>query len=227
MKFPSVGSDVADVKAFLVQYGLTHPLVRETRQAKAFEHDGRLFILTEGVVAFQVEGDALSRRLSIAMAITQNRGYLLTWFFAAPHDSELRELMNTRMTLDPEPLLTRASRDVTDGGGTPAMTGGAAASSGGSPASSASPTASSAGSSVSPAGSVAQAPTQAAGQQSPAGNAGASDAQAAKTPAQASNTQPNAEPATNASQAQPPSLLRPGETMNDQQASGAPIPRKH
>jgi len=38
----------------------------------------------------------------VALALTQHRGYLLVWFFAAPHEAELRELMNAKVGFDLE-----------------------------------------------------------------------------------------------------------------------------
>ena len=77
--------------------------------ARAFEHDGRMFILMDGVVAYHEDGDALSRRVSVALALTKQRGYLLSFFFAAPHDAELHELMNAKAAFDPEPAVKEAS----------------------------------------------------------------------------------------------------------------------
>ena len=78
------------------------------RDAKAFTAGGNVVVYLHGTVAFQVPGDELSRRLSIAMAVTSRRGYLLTWFFAAPHDSELRELLEEKIAFDAEPLTKEA-----------------------------------------------------------------------------------------------------------------------
>ena len=70
MKFPTAASDTGTMQNFLVQFSLTHPLLREMRQGKAFESAGKVFVLTEGVVAFQTDGEQLSRRLSIAPITT-------------------------------------------------------------------------------------------------------------------------------------------------------------
>jgi len=178
-------------------------------------------VLTEGVVAFQTDGEQLSRRLSIAMATTEHSGYLLTWFFAAPHDSELRDLMNAKMTLTPEPLPNRSkSEELAGGGGVPASTGeqppvapdtaaattGAARPAGAGDASTPS---------VHPASPVTTASN--AGPQS-AGSGSESSA----TPAPAHPPQPDA----GAQASQRPTLLRPGETMQDQQMNGTPVPKK-
>jgi hypothetical protein len=42
------------------------------------------------------------------MVMTHHRGYLLVWLFAAPHDAELRELMNAKMGFDPDPATMEA-----------------------------------------------------------------------------------------------------------------------
>jgi len=221
MKFPASPSDTATVQNFLVQFSLTHPLLRQMREGKAFESAGKVFVLTEGVVAFQTDGEQLSRRLSIAMATTEHSGYLLTWFFAAPHDSELRDLMNAKMTLTPEPLPNRSkSEELAGGGGVPASTGeqppvapdtaaattGAARPAGAGDASTPS---------VHPASPVTTASN--AGPQS-AGSGSESSA----TPAAAHPPQPDA----GAQASQRPTLLRPGETMQDQQMNGTPVPKK-
>ena len=70
------------------------------RDAKAFTAGGNVFLFLHGTVGFQIPDDELSRRLSIAMAVTERRGYLLTWFFAAPHDSELQALTDERVSFD-------------------------------------------------------------------------------------------------------------------------------
>ena len=62
-----------------------------------------------GVVAYKEEGDALSRRVSVALALTAHRDYLLSFFFAAPHDDELHQLMNAKLSFDPEPAVKEAS----------------------------------------------------------------------------------------------------------------------
>jgi hypothetical protein len=217
MRFPDNLADAARTRAFLSQFALTHPLLHDTRQGKAFESAGHIFILTEGTVAFQVDGDALSRRLSIAMLITQHRGYLLTWFFAAPHDSELRELMNTKMVLDTDPMLKQAgNREVSDGGGIPAAEG--------LPSVGSSGAASHGVSTGEPAvGSATSAPLQSASAPTlPSGSATPGNESSSPSPA------PNAEPAAGGAQgAKPPSLLRPGESMKDQQMQGTPVPKKH
>lgn len=211
MQFPSSVTDADGIKAFLAQFALTHPLLRDVRQGRAFETGGRLFIVTEGMVTFQIEGEDLSRRLSIAMAITEHRGWLLTWFFGAPHDSELRELMDTKMVLEPEPMLSRAkTSEVTAGGGAPSGAG----------------------------QPVAETPVNSG---AASGNAGPASSDAGSTSAQSTATNPDKTAAnlpsagpdakpTNTTEAPattPPSLLRPGESMDEQQMKGTPVPKKH
>ena len=67
---------------------------------KSSTENGIVFIYLHGTVAFQIPDDDGSRRLSLAMAITERGGYLLTWFFAAPHDAELQGLTNERALFD-------------------------------------------------------------------------------------------------------------------------------
>jgi hypothetical protein len=211
MQFPSSVSDADGIKAFLAQFALTHPLLRDVRQGRAFETGGRLFIVTEGMVTFQIEGEVLSRRLSIAMATTEHRGWLLTWFFGAPHDSELRELMDTKMVLEPEPMLSRAnSADVTAGGGPPATAQPTVET----PAPKVTP-----GSSGSAAGSASNSSTAqpaVTNAEKPVTNPSSALPSSGTPPANASPTPASA----------PPSLLRPGESMDEQQMKGTPVPKK-
>jgi hypothetical protein len=100
MKFPDNATDQQAAKDFLLQFGLTHPIIDDMRDGKAFSADGSIFLLLQGTVGFVVPDDDLSRRLSVAMAITQRRGYVLTWFFAAPHNAELQALTNERVIFD-------------------------------------------------------------------------------------------------------------------------------
>ncbi len=116
MKFPAASTDRRGVEDFLLQLGLTHPVLRDMRDAKAFTADGSVVVYLHGTVAFQVAGDALSRRLSIAMAVTSRSGYLLTLFFAAPHDSELKELLQEKIAFNAEPF-TKEAGSTKPGGG--------------------------------------------------------------------------------------------------------------
>jgi hypothetical protein len=84
-------------------------------------------------VAFQIPDDELSRRLSIAIAITERRGYLLTWFFAAPHDSELQQLTDERVIFDSAP--PAKVMGATEPGGGEASSSTSTAGPGGSPSS--------------------------------------------------------------------------------------------
>ena len=118
VKFPTDSTDREAVKDFLLQFGLTHPILREMRDAKAFSSGGSVFIFLHGTVALKVSDDALTRRLSIGMSITQRRGYLLTWFFAAPHDAEMNDLLEQRVAFDPGPPI-KESDGAKPGGGAP------------------------------------------------------------------------------------------------------------
>jgi hypothetical protein len=116
MKFPQNGTDRDAFKTFVSEYALTHPIVEDMRNGKVFTQDGITFLFLEGTVAFGVQGDELSRRLSLGLAITERRGYLLTWFFAAPHEAELRALTNERASFDRDPAVTVASAPQPGGG---------------------------------------------------------------------------------------------------------------
>ena len=83
--------------------------------ARAFEREGRTFIVMEGVIAYKQEGDELSRRVSIALALTRQRGYVLSFFFAAPHEAELHDLMNGRASFDPDPSVVEAKAPAATG----------------------------------------------------------------------------------------------------------------
>ncbi len=203
MRFPAKATDKRSIEDFLLQFGLTHPVLRDMRDAKAFTAGGNVVVYLHGTVAFQVPGDELSRRLSISLAVTSRRGYLLTWFFAAPHDSELKELLEEKIAFDVEPLTEDASTPKPGGGEN-------------SPASSpaADPTPAAATVSITqPAARPAQVANTSSGPQAPQATAG--------TTAGADPAQPDAPAASAPSR---PSLLRPGETMRDQQIGGKPIP---
>jgi hypothetical protein len=116
MKFPDNATDQQAAKDFLLQFGLTHPIIDDMRDGKAFSTDSSVFLLLQGTVGFQVPNDALSRRLSVAMAITQRRGYVLTWFFAAPHNAELQALTNERVIFDSAPPAKVAEASKPGGG---------------------------------------------------------------------------------------------------------------
>lgn len=204
MKFPQDVNDRQGFRDFLLQYGLTHPILTDMRDGKVFAASGNTFLFLHGTVAFRIPDDELSRRLSIAMAVTERKGYLLTWFFAAPHDSELQQLTDERVVFDSAPPIKAAS--VTEPGG------GAAA-----------PTvdtrAGDASSSPAPATSTPPQQTVTAARPAPesAPNT-ASGASSAAAPTGAHQQQTSAPTQ--------PTLLRPGETMESQQGKGARIPNK-
>jgi hypothetical protein len=206
IRFPASSTDRQAVKDFLLQFGLTHPALSDMRDARAFSSAGSVVVFVRGTVAFQVTGDALSRRLSIAMAVTSRRGYFLTWFFAAPHDSELRELLDEKVSFDAEPLNKDASGTKPGGGANL------------SPSSqpSAPPLADLVPSKAQPAAESAS--TASSSTQAEAGQASAG------TTSVASPTKQEDGPDTSASSL--PSLLRPGENMQDQQVNGKPLPQQ-
>ena len=114
VRFPTSPADHRAVQDFLLQLRLTHPVLQTMRDIRAFSSGGNVFVLLHGSVGFKVPDDLLSRRLSVAMSITERRGYILTWFFAAPHDSELRELLDAKITFHNGPPLAAS---VTKPGG--------------------------------------------------------------------------------------------------------------
>jgi len=114
--FPDDLKDAAAIRRFVVGLSLTEPLQRDMTDARTYEAGGKSFVLTHGTIAYKEDGDNLSRRVSVAMALTQQRGYLLVWLFAAPHDAELRELLAARVKFDTEPA-NRESTAIKNGGG--------------------------------------------------------------------------------------------------------------
>ncbi len=117
MRFPVASTDRHAIQDFLLQFGLTHPVLRDMRDARAFTAGGTVVVYLHGTVAFQIPGDELSRRLSIALAVTSRRGYLLTLFFAAPHDSELKELLEEKIAFVAEPVTKEVDAASRPGGG--------------------------------------------------------------------------------------------------------------
>jgi hypothetical protein len=97
VRFPSDPRDAAAVREFVLGMQFTQPIQRDMNEASTYEAGGRPFVLTRGTIAYKTKEDALSRRVSVALAMTQQRGYLLIWLFAAPHDSELRELLHAKV----------------------------------------------------------------------------------------------------------------------------------
>ncbi len=203
MKFPANTTDPRAIQDFLLQLSLTHPIVRDLRDAKAFTSGGNLVVFLHGTIAFQVPDDELSRRLSVAMAVTSRRGHLLTWFFAAPHDSELRELLNELVAFDAEPPAKDAGT-AKPGGGDVLPAGAQSA-----------PVAATSGRD-----SISK-PAQTTSASFPPETSSASrgSTSAADETQQQESLAPSA--------ASPPSLLRAGESVQDQQAKGKPLPQQH
>ena len=109
--FPDDPKDAAAIRRFVAGLSLTEPLQRDMTDARTYEAGGKSFVLTHGTIAYKQDGDALSHRISVAMALTQQRGYLLLFLFAAPHDAELRELMASNVGFDAEPPNQEAVAD--------------------------------------------------------------------------------------------------------------------
>jgi hypothetical protein len=188
--FPDDSHDADAVRRFLIGFSYSQPLQRDMNDARTFEAGGKTFVLTHGTIAYKEEGDSLSRRISVALTMTEHRGYLLVWLFAAPHDAELRDVMNARMGFDAEPA-ERESK----------------ASTASNPEKTLAP-----GGSVTPEGSSQPATSDAP---PPVAGESTSTSQSGENPAPASNPT-----------ASRPTLLRPGETMKDEQMSGKPVPKK-
>jgi hypothetical protein len=222
VKFPSNSTDGQAIRDFLLLLGLTHPILRDMRDAKAFTSQGTVFLLLHGTVGFKIPDDELSRRLSIAMAITERRGYLLTWFFAAPHDSELQQLLKRRVGFEPGPANAAAIARQTASGEAPTK----------GDAQSAAPTAN-------PAASPTSQPAAASGisaslpgggstvDSNPTSTTAGDRNRALSSNGSAANgsSQERKDP-SGAPQSSRPTLLRPGETIESQQGNGAPI-QKH
>jgi hypothetical protein len=217
VKFPDLSKGKDTVRDFLVVYGLGHPIFQDMKDARAFERDGLTFIVLNGVVAYKDEGDALSRRVSVALALTAHRGYLLSFFFAAPHDDELRQLMNAKLSFDPEPAVKDASVSAA---ANPAHAPAEALEPGGSaPAS-----ATAAPAKPSTSGDLPQSAPAAAAKSSPGATLPSAEASSPDAKQQAASAEQSAD--SNAAPAFHPSLLKPGETMQQQQMQGAPVPKK-
>jgi hypothetical protein len=205
VKFPATSTDAQAARDFLLLIGLTHPVLRDMRDVKAFTLQGTVFLLLHGTIGFKVPNDELSRRLSIAMAVTERQGYLLTWFFAAPHDSELQQLLAERVKFDAAPAAENASNSKAGGGGERNAQAVVATGSN-----------SAKGSASQPA--VSSGPATSANL--PGGGSTVESNPASTTPG-GSSQQQNDSSVT--SQSARPTLLRPGETMESQQGNGAPI----
>ena len=98
--FPEDSRDAAAVRQFISGLSFTMPLQRDMNTARTYEAGGKTFVLTHGTIAYKDAGEALSRRISVALAMTAQRGYLLIWLFAAPHEDELRELLAAKVGFD-------------------------------------------------------------------------------------------------------------------------------
>jgi hypothetical protein len=190
IRFPDDPHDVDGVRKFLIGLSYSHPLQRDMNDARTFETSGKTFLLTHGTIAYKEEGDALSRRISVAMVLAQHRGYLLVWLFAAPHDAELRELLNTKMAFDPDPKMTEAKASVAASPEKTQVPGGSV-----------------------PSESGAGVPALPASASVPAGSISKNESPG--------NAAPASDPATMSR----PSLLRPGETVQDGQNQGKPLPK--
>jgi hypothetical protein len=203
-KFPKDSNDAQAFKDFVGQLALTHPIVEDMGKGKVFTENGITFLYLHGTVAFQIPNEELSRRLSLALAITERRGYLLMWFFAAPHDSELEGLTDQRAIFDRNPPVAVASSSQPAG-------------------------AAKGSTSTDPASFDAADTLQSASQASTSGSQSTSGPSAAAPPPASSTTAPT--PADQqgkppASESGRPTLLRPGETMNTQQGKGVVIKPK-
>ncbi len=215
MKFPESATDQQGARAFLLQFGLTHPVIDDMRDGKAFNADGGVFLYVHGTVGFQVPNDELSRRLSIAMVITERRGYVLTWFFAAPHDAELKTLTDERVLFDSAPPAQVVS--ASKGGGEtvanpPAETAPTANSAATPPATTAS------------SNSAATPRTAAASKSEPQPTSSANNSNAAAGQPASADGDPQQDTVTPTTR---PSLLRPGETVQSQQGQGSGNPRQN
>jgi hypothetical protein len=211
LAFPTNAKDQQGFKNFIAELGFTHPVLHDMRDAKVLDSNGSIFLLLRGVLAMQIRDEALSRRVSVAMAVTRRRGYLLLMFFAAPHDSELQPLLERRVSFDSEP---RSGVAVAGKGGGETTTHAAVASA--------------ADDATSPVASTAEQQT-AAGVPPPqdtssTAGAASSTANSPVTAAGNTNGDATAEQQDSATGSRP-TLLRPGENMQDQQVKGAPIPR--
>ncbi|MFI5116504.1 MAG: hypothetical protein ACHP8B_07365 [Terriglobales bacterium] len=222
VKFPASSADQRALREFLLRLGRTHPILRDMADGEISTSQGMVFLLLHGSIGFKVPNDELSRRLSVAMAITERRGYLLTWFFAAPHDSDLEPLLQERVGFDPESATKdagatkAASREAP---GTDAAPPAAASANPalGPTAQAAAGSASGTGATLPGGGSTVDGPalTTASGQ-----NAASNSSGTASGTSQPEGNPSSTPPATR------PTLLRPGETIGSQQGKGPPI-RKH
>lgn len=211
VKFPEDLSQKDPLRDFLVAYGESHPITQDMKGVRAFTREGHTFIVMNGVVAYQEQDDPLMRRVSVALALTRQRDYLLAFFFAAPHESELRELANAKLKFEIDKPLNQAKTSGPKSAGAERQD---------EPGGATSPS-SAANSAATPPNTAPSAAPAASGSAQPATDATSSGPNSAASP-----------PATDASAAPAapapfrPSLLKPGETMDEQQMKGAAVPKK-
>ena len=115
IRFPSDPNDSNEVRQFIVGLSFTQPLQRDMNVARTYQVGGRTFVATQGTIAYKTGGDALSRRVSVALAMTEQRGFLLIWLMAAPHEAELRQLLSAKVSFERESEV--AGNGVTPGSG--------------------------------------------------------------------------------------------------------------
>ena len=120
IRFPDNLKDASAVREFIVGMSLTQPLQRDMTSAGTFEAGGRPFVITHGTIAYKEQGESLSRRISVALAMTQQRGYLLIWLFAAPHEAELRELIAAKISFEDDGKAAGDDATIRGGGDSPA-----------------------------------------------------------------------------------------------------------
>ncbi len=120
IRFPEDPKDAAAIRQFVVGLSFTLPLQRDMTTARTYEAGGKTFVLTQGTIAYKAQNEALSTRISVALAMTANRGYLLIWLFAAPHEGELRELLQAKVGFVPSST-SESTQVATPGGGTPSL----------------------------------------------------------------------------------------------------------
>ena len=114
--FPEDPRDAASVRQFVIGLSFTLPLQRDMNTARTYEAGGKTFVLTHGTIAYKDAGEELSRRISVALAMTTQRGYLLIWLFAAPHEDELRELLAAKVGFDGSSNSVGAPQTMPGGG---------------------------------------------------------------------------------------------------------------
>jgi hypothetical protein len=100
IRFPNDIQDAASIREFVMGMNISQPLQRDMTSASAFTADGKLYVVTRGTIAYKEQGDSLSRRVSVSLVMAEQRGYLLIWLFAAPHEAEMRELMSAKVNFE-------------------------------------------------------------------------------------------------------------------------------